>query len=370
MGENAPQGKVQRCSVGLGSAAQSESLKPSHFLITIAFVDCVVVKRNSTKQSLGRQPAASRMILSGQKVALYALLLLATLAPVIQAFAASGNCSGPPRGRKRVMLHMLGVDNETATNQTLKSLIAYNSSFNQLSWYTATIFPGCSGPCPNWWLGDNQPNTSAYAREILGTGIELWPAIACSDISALQNVMTYMGQWIHDAVAIAVARGYEGYMMDIELVGVDPWSHSWCTSILVFLTQFSNALHAVDKELIYYVMGPREGDTACFTAMTDGSVDKYVTMDTYAPAISYFEQYVDFGCCLFGSRFGVGMSPSNDSGIPLPQSDVEQRFQILKQQPVDQILFWAYWMAPPTPLPSFWWGLLESFLQPDFSDFN
>jgi hypothetical protein len=91
-------------------------------------------------------------------------------------------------------------------------------------------------------LGDNQPNTSAHAREILGADVELWPAIACSDISALQNVMTYMGQWSHDAVAIAVARGYHGYMVDIELVGVDPWSHAWCTSILVFLTQFANAL--------------------------------------------------------------------------------------------------------------------------------
>jgi hypothetical protein len=299
----------------------------------------------------------------GLKVALCLLLLLGALSPALMAFAPAGNCSGPPRGRKRVMLHMLGVDNETATNHTLTSLVAYNASFNQLSWYTATIFPGCSGPCPNWWLGDNQPNTSAHAREILGADVELWPAIACSDISALQNVMTYMGQWIHDAVAIAVVRGYHGYMVDIELVGVDPWSHAWCTSILVFLTQFANALRAVDKGLNYYIMGPRTGDTPCFTAMTDSTVDKYVTMDTYAPAISYFEQYVDFGCCLFGSRFGVGMSPSNDSGIPLPLSDVNQRFEILKQQPVDQILFWAYWAEPPTPLPSFWWDLLAAFLQ-------
>jgi hypothetical protein len=73
---------------------------------------------------------------------------------------------------------------------------------------------------------------------------QLWPAISNGDIGALNAVMANMGPWIARAVDTAKAHGYQGYIVDLEPVSVNPFIGETCRTIMSFLSQFADAMHA------------------------------------------------------------------------------------------------------------------------------
>ncbi len=266
-----------------------------------------------------------------------------------------------PTGPKHVMLVLGSMGSAADINATLSSLAPFTHCFDQLSWGARIIFPPGADPYHNLFLSTEAVNNiPALIRGSFGSAMALWPAIVNGDLGALNAVMANMGPWIARAVDTAKSEGYAGYILDFEPQGVNPFMGDLCKSIMIFLREFTNAMHAAALGLKYYFLGPN--DATCRAAFASSPVDGFVTMQTYGDALPAYKADISDGVGLLGGKFAVGLQSGPDGQPPFPSADVAQRFALLRHTPVTNILFFQYLTSQPPSAT--WWTQMLAFRTP------
>lgn len=94
------------------------------------------------------------------------------------------------------------------------------------------------------------------------------------------------------------------------------------------------------------------------TALSATSVDYLLDMSTYTNSDSSFSSQLEEAVDIIGTeKLGVGLEVLNpETGVPFEEDEIDWRINQIEQYNCNEIDIWD------SPLPEFWWDLLEDFV--------
>jgi len=184
-------------------------------------------------------------------------------------------------------------------------------------------------------------------------GLLAFPMITTVNLTWLRELFTNPNPFIQAAVQRAKQQNHDGFNIDFE--PTDAGTEDDATAFANFLTQFADALHLHGKSLGVCVASWNTFWN--FTALTQSTVDKVITMDTYAGDFNDFASALQFAYSHVGNqKLGVGLITSNpNNNQPFSVKELKERFVLIESYGVNEIDIWD------TPIPDTFWPLLQNF---------
>eukprot|EP00823_Brevimastigomonas_motovehiculus_P002940 TRINITY_DN1760_c0_g1_i1.p1 TRINITY_DN1760_c0_g1~~TRINITY_DN1760_c0_g1_i1.p1 ORF type:complete len:281 (+),score=61.84 TRINITY_DN1760_c0_g1_i1:31-843(+) len=183
----------------------------------------------------------------------------------------------------------------------------------------------------------NTTFTDVHAT-IQGWGMGSYPMITTARIDRLRPLWQadVQKKFIDDAIAYITKFDYSGFNVDFE---PEPASSVDCASdpqkYISFLSHFAESLHKINKKLTVDI-----ASWSCFwdfAALASTSVDKFLTMDTYATSWCIFSERMKKAINAFGvERVGVGLISQTIKN----ESLWDMRFDLMNQYGVKEVDIW------------------------------
>jgi hypothetical protein len=173
------------------------------------------------------------------------------------------------------------------------------------------------------------------------------PMITTVDLNKIRQLCSNSHPFIEAAVSRAKTYNYSGYNIDFE--PTDTATEQDAKNFAAFLGKFANAMHGINKTLSVCVAS--WNDFWDFSAIASSSIDKVMTMDTYAGDFSTFTSALQKAINQIGlKKLGVGLITTVTDN-----SQLTQRFNLIEQSGATEIDIWD------TPIPDNWWPFLQKF---------
>jgi len=190
--------------------------------------------------------------------------------------------------------------------------------------------------------------------DIHNMGLLAFPMITTVNLTWLRELFAKPEPFIQAAVQRAQEQNHDGYNIDFE--PTDAATDEDAMQFANFLTQFADSLHQVDKNIGVCVASWNTFWN--FTALSQSSVDKVITMDTYAGGFSDFASALQFAYSHVDlQKLGVGLITSNpDNNQPFSIAQLKERFELIESYGVNEIDIWD------TPIPNTFWPFLQNFI--------
>ena len=183
--------------------------------------------------------------------------------------------------------------------------------------------------------------------------LETWPMITTANLGYLRELFENMDGFISDAVSEAVSKGFTGYNIDFE--PTDKATRQDAENYAVFLDRFADALHQHDVLLSVDIASWNEFWD--FQRIANTSVDRVITMDTYAGGFETFKMRLEKAVSLIGvDKLGVGIMRVNpNTRQPLTDKELTDRFELMKKHGIQELDIWDM------PIPQNYVPFLKQF---------
>jgi hypothetical protein len=199
-----------------------------------------------------------------------------------------------------------------------------------------------------------RPGVTDITEDLKALGVELWPMITSTNINNMRKLFSNPDPFITEAVNLATALNITGYNIDFEPTSAttdDAYNYA------NFLNKLANALHSVNKKLSV--------DIATWSLiwnydlLAESKIDIIYDMSTYAGRFETFYTNLNNAISKIPlSKLGIGLetlNPNTGETSPFTEEEIEARLRSIIKSNVNRIAIWR------TPLPDYWWPLLEDF---------
>ncbi|KAL9642883.1 hypothetical protein ABK040_010579 [Willaertia magna] len=184
-----------------------------------------------------------------------------------------------------------------------------------------------------------------------------YPMITTVNIPMLQELLlnkTNMNFFINQALQYSLINDITGFNIDFEPLRCNE-STALANDFVLFIDTFANQLHKINKKL-----------TVCVASwsyfwdikkLINTSVDKVITMDTYATNADTFNKMFYSTLDLIGkeniNKLGVGLM----TDLRVNETELFRRIDLIKGKGINEIDVWQ--MPPPS---DFWWNAMYKYL--------
>jgi len=199
-----------------------------------------------------------------------------------------------------------------------------------------------------------RPGVTDITEDLKALGVELWPMITSTNINNMRKLFSNPDPFITEAVNLATSLNITGYNIDFEPTSAttdDAYNYA------NFLNKLANALHSVNKKLSV--------DIATWSLiwnydlLAESKIDIIYDMSTYAGRFETFYTNLNNAISKIPlSKLGIGLetlNPNTGETSPFTEEEIEARLRSIIKSNVNRIAIWR------TPLPDYWWPLLEDF---------
>jgi len=194
-------------------------------------------------------------------------------------------------------------------------------------------------------------NFTSVNYEIQKLGFQAYPMITTANLTKLRQLFETCDTFIFEAIQRANQYQYTGYNIDFE--PTDEANEEDAAEYAIFLTKFADALHDNGKFLSVDIASWNTFWN--FELLGSTTVDKIITMDTYAENITYFQYGLEKALTYIGiDHLGIGL---DCEGTNLSDEELQERFDLITQYNVKEIDIWDM------PIPDNWWQFLNSFIK-------
>lgn len=192
--------------------------------------------------------------------------------------------------------------------------------------------------------------------QLKSAGLLTFPMITTVDIYKIRALAQNPTPFITAAIAAARTHSFSGFNFDFEPCQSkstkDLCTNADAQAYAGFLTRFSDAAHA--QGLQVSVCAASWSPFFNFTAFAHSTVDRVVSMDTYAFPNTDFDAALERNVAATGVD-KVSMGLCTDCGGTLASAEVQRRFDAARKAGVKHVGIWD------TPVPASWWPAIESF---------
>ncbi len=229
---------------------------------------------------------------------------------------------------------------------SLEQLRTHINAITAVSYEAYVLRPG--------GMFDRRVGVTDVTEDLRKMKVELWPMITSADIDNMRTLFSNPEPFITAAVNLAISRNFTGYNIDFEpsdATANDAYNY------VIFLNKFADALHSVNKKLSV--------DIASWSLIWDynllaeSKVDYIYDMSTYAGRFETFYTNLNNAISKIPmQKLGIGLetlNPNTGEKTPFTEGEIEARIRSIIKSGVNRIAIWR------TPLPDFWWTLLEDF---------
>eukprot|EP00698_Gefionella_okellyi_P004960 TRINITY_DN14572_c0_g1_i1.p1 TRINITY_DN14572_c0_g1~~TRINITY_DN14572_c0_g1_i1.p1 ORF type:complete len:325 (+),score=54.21 TRINITY_DN14572_c0_g1_i1:30-1004(+) len=199
-------------------------------------------------------------------------------------------------------------------------------------------------------------NVSEINSKLLANGIKNMPMLSSYPhptdfLDRMRSVWNDPAPFIASALQEAERYNYYGYNVDWEPTVAGTQTDA--IAFAEFLSLFADSLHAVGRKLT--VATGSWNPVWNMTLMAQTTVDKFLTMQTYANNFTVFEADLIKAVEVYGvNRLGVGLCTCCGPE-PLSTDAIAQRFQVIKQYNIQEIDIWD------EPIFDNWWPFINAF---------
>jgi len=211
---------------------------------------------------------------------------------------------------------------------------------------------------PHSTLFDN--DLTPVSKQIRALGLEAWPLLSSYPhppefMEWMREVFAHPEPFVAQCLEEAQKYGYVGYNLDWE--PTEGVKEGDAAAYAAFIDTFASQLATKGLQLSVDIASWSE--VWNYTAIAQTAAARAISMGTYTSTDTSFTSQLNMLVDAFGPiRSGVGLETVNaSSGEPIPMSEVEWRFEQIRQSGAREVDIWS------SPVPPLWWPLIRQYKQ-------
>jgi len=210
---------------------------------------------------------------------------------------------------------------------------------------------------PNSQLVKN--NFTSVGPQIRQWGLETFPMVSSYPyppdfLDWMRQLFNNPTPFINAALKEASINGWSGLNLDFEPTAKGTPQDA--IDYANFLTKFANILH---KQGLKLTIDVASWNTLWnYTLLSQSTVDRIFTMDTYTAKFSYFQQSIAKAVQQIDlNKLGIGLETVKDNNNqPFSQQEIQERFDLIAKYSVIEIDIWKM------GIPDNWWSFISTFV--------